>query len=163
MSVPQSAVSLILAYDTLKDPRDLAEVIHLAAGFGAEVELIGKSIEAAHPKVLRKLRSWRPHLAERSGEIRVRRFAHAGEWVEAARARGCYLAAALVDGGAAAWRGLPVGARAAVLFGEETRGLSREVAALCDARWTLPLGEGGRFYTIGQATALILGGLGLAH
>ena len=56
---------IILAYDTLKDPCDRAEVLHLAAGFSAEVHLIGKSLDPRHWKVLRKLRSWRPELAGR--------------------------------------------------------------------------------------------------
>jgi hypothetical protein len=150
---------LLLAYDTLKDPRDMAEVIHLAAGFGGEVELIGKSIDARHPKVLRKLRSWRPRLAERRGGIDLHRFAGVREWAEAARARGFVLAATVVEGGMPAWSDVAAGARVAVLFGEETRGLRREAIELCDVSWTLPLGEGSSFYTVGQATALVLGGL----
>ena len=35
------------------------------------------------------------------------------------------------------------------------------IAVACDERWTLPLGPGGRFYTLGQATALILGRIAL--
>lgn len=151
---------LLLAYDTLKDPRDLAEVIHLAAGVGAEVNLIGKSLERRHWKVLRKLRSWRPELAEEPRGIErivPLRFESVAEWIAAARGRGFTVAGSVIEGGTAPWSG-STGERVAVLFGEETRGLDESALALCNHRWTLPLGPGGKFYTVGQATALILGG-----
>jgi hypothetical protein len=152
---------LLLAYETLKDPRDLAEVIHLAAGFSAEVQLIGKAIDARHWKVSRKLRSWRPAILEGPEGIErvvTKRFEDVTAWASAARARGFAIVATVVEGGAAPRSSLP-GGRLAVLFGEETAGLADGALALCDDRWTLPLGEGGKFYTVGQATALILGAL----
>ena len=148
--------SLILAYDSLKDPRDLAEVLHLATGLGAEVHLIGGSLDPRHWKVLRKLRSWRPRLAEAPSEISAERFEDAGAWAEHAQRRGFELVAAVVEGGDAPWS-RHLAPKTAVLFGEETHGLSKESLALCSTRWTIPLGPGGRFYTIGQATALVLG------
>ena len=54
--------------------RNGAQVIHLATGFGAEVHLLGKSLEPTHGKVLRKLKSWRTDLAERPESIAARRF-----------------------------------------------------------------------------------------
>ena len=148
---------IILAYDTLKDPRDLAEVLHLAAGFSADVHLIGKSLDPRHWKVLRKLRSWRPELAGRPEEIRAERFAEVSAWAAAVRERGCEIAGTVVEGGTRPWAGSGDGS-IAVLFGEETRGLTEEARILCDHRWTIPLGPGGRFYTVGQATAVVLGG-----
>jgi tRNA(Leu) C34 or U34 (ribose-2'-O)-methylase TrmL len=153
-----STAPLILAYHALRDPRALAEVIHLAAGIGAETHLLGSSLAPDHPKVLRKLRSWRPPLAARPQEIRSRRFDDYRLWVEAMQAAGVSIAAAVVEGGGRPWSSTPPG-RLAVLFGEETHGIPRRLLAAADRRWTLPLGPGGRFYTIGQATALIVGGL----
>ncbi|HVR73138.1 MAG TPA: TrmH family RNA methyltransferase [Planctomycetota bacterium] len=157
---PQLARGIILAYDAIRDPRDLAEVIHLAAGFGAEVHLIGRSIDPRHWKVVRKLRSWRPALAERPLEIEVKRFADVRSWSWEARSRGLEIAGTVLSGGGRPWTDSserPLSPPVSVLFGEETRGLSPEAVSACGALWTLPL-AGGTFYTLGQATALILGG-----
>ena len=154
-------MSLVLAYDTLKDPRDLAEVIHLASGFGAELCLLGSSLEPTHWKVLRKLRSWRPDLTARPEAIARARFDGVRTWAEAMRARGLPIAGTVIQGGTAPWASrllrAPRPAGLAVLFGEETHGLAPESLGLCDELWTLPLGEGGKFYTVGQATAVIVG------
>jgi tRNA G18 (ribose-2'-O)-methylase SpoU len=156
----ESRSRIVLAYDTLKDPRDLAEVLHLAAGFGLEVHLLGKSLRPEHPKVLRKLRSWRPELADDPGRLAVKAFPDSVSWLAAAREEGLRIAATVIEGGTEP-REAGGGGRIAVLFGEETRGLPRAIAVACDERWTLPLGPGGRFYTLGQATALILGRIAL--
>jgi len=160
-SVNPRSTPIILAYDSIKDPRDLAEVLHLAAGFGAEVHLLGKSLSPSHWKVLRKLKSWRPRLAERPLEMRVSRLDLMLDWVKATRAQGFSIVGTVIEGGdrpgsePASTLPRP---RIAFLFGEETSGLSQEARAHCDHLWTLPLGVGGQFYTLGQATALILGG-----
>jgi hypothetical protein len=157
---------IVLAYETLKDPRDLAEVIHFSAGLGAEVHLLGKSLDPRHWKVLRKLRSWRPDLSGRPSGIHAKTYTDAAAWAQDVRARGFVIAGTVLEGGEAPWSGslesAPAGAGAsgiAVLFGEETHGLGQQARSLCDVLWTLPLGTGGRFYTIGQTTAMILGAL----
>jgi tRNA G18 (ribose-2'-O)-methylase SpoU len=163
-------VQFILAYDTIKDPRDLAEVIHLAAGFGVEVHLIGKSLDPKNVKVSRRLRSWRRDPAADPCEFQARRFDDVFRWAETVRARGFETVALTVEGGVPPWskvtmsgmpglenRGPPAGL--AFLLGEETHGLSRRELAVCDQRWSIPLGPGGRFYTLGQTTAILLGGL----
>jgi len=152
-----STTSIILACHTIKDPRDLAEVIHLAAGFDAAVHLLGKSLRPDHPKVLRKLRSWRPALAESPERIEARLFPDFDGWLGEIRGGGFSLVAAVVEGGVCPWS-RPTRGKIAVLFGEETHGLPPEILAQCQHRWTIPLGPGGRFYTVGQAAALILGG-----
>lgn len=161
-AVSGSPRALVLAYHALQDPRDLAEVLHLAAAFGAEVHLIGASLRADHPKVIRKLRSWRPGLAERPEGMAVRRFPDLEAWVAAVHGEGYRIAATVVPGP----RALPIvagggpspGARPlAVLFGEETHGLPAETVCAADEVWSFPLGEGGRFFTVGQTTALVLG------
>ena len=157
MSPLASERKLVLAYDCLKDPRDLAEVIHLAAGFGAEVHLLGKSLDPAHGKVLRKLESWRPDLAERPQAIGARRFSGADGWLAEVRRLGFTVVGTSIEGGSLPWSD-PLGARVAVLFGEETHGLPEGLLEQCDRLWTIPLGPGGRFYTVGQATAVTLGG-----
>ncbi|MBI4600933.1 MAG: hypothetical protein HY721_03145 [Planctomycetes bacterium] len=152
-------MTLVLAYDGLRDPRDLAEALHLAAGLGAEVQLIGRSLEAGHWKVRRKLRSWRPDLSEAPEQVAVARFPGFREWAAGARSRGLLIAGTVLSGGVIPWTS-PEGAAmrdAAVLFGEETHGLGAEARRLCDVLWTIPLGPGGRFYTVGQATGLVLG------
>lgn len=149
--------ALVLAYKTLMDPRDLAEVLHLAAGFGARVHLVGKSLDPGHWKVLRKLKSWRPSLANEPERIEVELFDHVLAWAESVRSQNFMIAATVLEGGVRPWSDCKPN-RFAVLFGEETHGLKPGEISLCDERWTLPLGTDGRFYTVGQATALVLGG-----
>lgn len=148
---------LVLAFDRLQDPRDLAEVIHLAAAASAEVHLIRGSLRPDHWKVLRKLKSWRPPCAEKPEDIAVRRYESIDEWLDEARASGFFIAGTAIRGGLAPWSG-PRPQRVAILLGEETHGLARSTLQRCDAVWTIPLGPGGLFFTVGQATALILGG-----
>lgn len=148
---------LVLAFDAIKDPRDLAEVIHLAAGAGAEVHAIGASISPRHWKVLRKLRSWRPDLAGDADRIRVAQWPSLAAWARACTAQGLRVAGTVVCGGKPPWSGPPA-ARLAVVFGEESSGLRQADLAICDELWTLPMGEGGRFYTVGQSAALVVGG-----
>jgi tRNA G18 (ribose-2'-O)-methylase SpoU len=154
---PSATTSIILACHTIKDPRDLAEVIHLAAGFDAAVHLLGNSLRPDHPKVLRKLKSWRPALAEHPEKIEAKLFAHFGDWLSEIRGGGFSMVAAVVEGGVRPWS-WPSRGKLAVLLGEETHGLPPEILAECQHRWTIPLGPGGRFYTVGQAAAIILGG-----
>lgn len=147
---------LALAYDTIKDPRDLAEALHLAAGFGAELHLLGRSLDPLHPKVLTKLRSWRPELEATLRFHSPARFEGVEPWARKMREAGRGVVATAASGGAAP--ALPRGGAAlAVLIGEETHGLSARELRACDEVWTFPLGPGGRFYTIGQTTALLLG------
>jgi len=49
-----------LLFDTIKDPRDLAEVLHLAIATGREVDITGKSIRHDHKKVAGIIGSWKP-------------------------------------------------------------------------------------------------------
>jgi hypothetical protein len=166
---------LVLAYYALQDPRDLAEALHLAAAFGAEVHLIGASLRPDHPKVLWKLRSWRPALAERPDGMALRRFPDPAAWLAAVCGEGYRIAATVVPGDAdpssARSTAIDSGATGerpahdtrplAVLFGEETHGLPAELIRAADVLWSFPLGEGGRFFTVGQTTALVLGWVAL--
>jgi len=152
--------SVILAYNSIKDPRDMAEILHLAAGFGAEVHLLGKSLKPSHWKVLRKLRSWRPIFSEKPEEIPARSFPDARVWIRDAQARGFMVVATVLEGGIRPRLDASC-KRIAILFGEETHGLPADLIGECNGRWTLPLGAGGRFYTLGQTTAVILGAVGL--
>jgi tRNA G18 (ribose-2'-O)-methylase SpoU len=110
---------------------------------------------------LRKLRSWRPRLAEKPEEITVTRFGSVADWARSMRAEGFSIVGTAIEGGALPWStpGSSPGPPLAILFGEETKGLSKDALLHCDRLWTLPLGQGGRFYTLGQATAAILGGM----
>lgn len=148
---------LILALDAIKDPRDLAEVIHLAAGFAVEVHLIGDSISPRHWKVVRKLKSWRPDLAADPDRISARHWPTVQDWVKGCKQRGCRIVGTVLTNGARPWS-TASHADVALLLGEESHGLGPAARELCDELWTLPLGTGGKFYTVGQAAALLLGG-----
>ena len=42
----------IFLFDSLKDPRDMAQIIHLGLALGLKSEFTGSSIQTNHPKVV---------------------------------------------------------------------------------------------------------------
>lgn len=65
--------SLILLFDSIRDPRDIAEVIHLGLAAGIGIEFCGNSIEPTHYKVTGILNSWMPGFKEHPqlGHVKV--------------------------------------------------------------------------------------------
>ena len=49
---------IILLCDSLRDPRDLAQLIHLSLATNTKLELTGSSVAPTHPKVLNIINSW---------------------------------------------------------------------------------------------------------
>lgn len=51
---------LALLFDSIRDPRDLAEMIFLSLALDVKIILTGSSLSPSHPKVIKIINSWMP-------------------------------------------------------------------------------------------------------
>jgi TrmH family RNA methyltransferase len=127
-----AAATFVLALDRLQDPGNLGTLLRTALAAGVEQVWLGDGADPFQPKVLRAsagaalalplLRIPAAALAERLAQ---------------ARERGLQVAAAVVAGGRPYWQ-LDWSHPTVLLLGNEGAGLAPALAALADARVTIP-------------------------
>jgi RNA methyltransferase, TrmH family len=132
---------LIVALDRLAEPGNVGTIIRSADWFGADAVLLGEeSVELYNPKVVRSTMGSLFHLpvivlpAEPDGIPPVRTLAEA---LQACHAEGFTIYGADVKG-AADIRTVRWAHKSVIVFGNEARGLTPEIASLLDERVAIP-------------------------
>lgn len=132
----------------LGDPGNLGTIIRTAeaAGFGGVV-IIGHSVDHLNPKAVRSS-------AGSVLRLPIVVYGAAGDAVEAVKTGGRSLVATVVDSAAQAYDRVDL-TRAAILVGNEPRGLDPAVIAAADEVVTIPMADGVESLNVGAAAAVL--------
>jgi len=145
---------LILLFDSLRDPRDLAQVIHLAFAFDIKVILTGNSIPLNNFKVLRILSSW-----IKTDEKKVSKFVTQKSSFEkeiiSLKKKNYKIIGTICSGGKDFTKYSFPKEKIVIVFGTETSGLSKEKQTLMDELITIPMKNNTRFFTLSSIAPLI--------
>ncbi len=152
----QDKKDVLLLFDALRDPRDMAQMIHLAIAAGVKIELSGNSISPNHPKVINIVDSWilgfkkSPNLSmiENKGDYFLR--------VEELKKKGYAVLGTSSNFGENIYKSDISKGKHAIVFGTETSGLSREKASVLDGVIKVPMKSPAKFFTICVVAPVIL-------
>ncbi|VVB75352.1 tRNA (cytidine(34)-2'-O)-methyltransferase [uncultured archaeon] len=148
---------LILLFDTLRDPRDLAEVIHLGLAFDIEIELTGNSIQPTHVKVINILDSWIHDFRDKPQLDHISIHSDFSKRITALKKQGYKI----IGTSSTIAKAKPLSkyefgkGKYVIVFGTETSGLSAEKQELMDEILSVPMKNKTRFFTV-RAVAPIL-------
>ena len=140
---------LIILCDSLRDPRDLAQLIHLSLATNTKLELTGSSLAPNHPKVLNIVNSWLPGFRASPNLKLVSQRGDFFRRVAELKKRGFAVAGTSSHEGKPLFKaGLSKG-KHAIVFGTETSGLSESKMKAMDSMLQVPMKNGTKFFTLG--------------
>ena len=139
---------LVLVFDSIRDPRDLAEVIHLGLAAGIRIELCGASLEPSHWKVINILDSWLPGYREEPKLKHVTIHADFILRMKELKKQGYTIIGTTPFAKKNLFKFNLSQGKHAIIFGTETSGLSKEKTALMDEMLCVPMKNNTKFFTI---------------
>jgi len=141
--------ALVLVCDGIADPGNLGTMIRSAAASGADcVVATGRSCDVTNPKTVRATAGALFRLPVVTGPTLPRT-------LEALRARGLRLAAAIARGGRPPWE-VDLDRPVALVVGSEAKGLPDDAVGLCDDRLTIPRHRGTESLNAAACAAALL-------
>jgi len=139
---------LILLFDSLRDPRDLAQMIHLGLAADIEVELTGSSIPPTHQKVINIIDSWVLNFRDNQQLEHVSIHSDFEKRVKALKKQGYEIIGTSPEVGKNFFDCDFAKGKHVIVFGTETSGLSKEKMALMDKMVKIPMKNKTKFFTI---------------
>jgi len=137
-------------FDSLRDPRDLAEVIHLGLAFDIEIELTGSSLHPTHVKVINIIDSWLPEFRNNPNLGHVSIHSDFEKRISVLKKRGYEI----IGTSSTTPKTIPlskvdfVKGKKVIVFGTESSGLSKEKMRLMDKIISVPMKNKTRFFTV---------------
>lgn len=147
---PAGGGSTLIVCPETRDPENLGAIFRSAAALGADAALLGeKCVDPLSRRVLR---------VSMGAALRLptRRAAALLDDLEALRAAGYELVAAVVGPGAEPLTRFTPAPRTALLVGNEAHGLDPDVLAHCPRRVSIPMAEGVDSLNVAVATGILL-------
>ena len=139
---------LILLFDSLRDPRDLAEMIHLGLAEDLDLELTGSSLPPTHQKVINIIDSWITDFRDNPQLEHVSVHSDFVKRVSALKKQGYVIVGTSPNSKKSLFEyDFSVG-KHVIVFGTETTGLSKEKMALMDEMLCVPMKNKTKFFTI---------------
>lgn len=148
MAHMKEGADLRILVDTIKDPRDFAELVHLAMATDRTVDVTGNSIHHAHPKVAGVINSWKPGFREHPELARVHYSQDFFERVKALKAQGYQVIGTSPNFGDSLFESNFSKGKQVVVFGTEVGGLSKAKIGVLDKVVRVPMTGETRFYTL---------------
>lgn len=146
---------LILLFDAIRDPRDIAEVIHLGIAAGISIEFTGNSIPPENYKVLGILDSWILGFKEKPDFSGVKTYPDFFKRIKELKKLGySIIGTSPLSKKSLFSSGLSNG-KHAIIFGTETSGLSKEKLKAMDEVISIPMRAPAKFFTIRAAAPVI--------
>lgn len=139
---------LILVFDCLKDPRDMANIIHLSLATNTKVILTGNSLPKNHYKVLKILNSWIPNISEKEIEKKVKNEMDFFKCIEKLKKNKYTIYGTSPNFGENFYKKDFRKLKHAIIFGTESSGLSKEKITKMEEIVQIPMKNNTRFYTI---------------
>jgi hypothetical protein len=145
-----------LLFDTIKDPRDLAEVLHLAIATNRQVDITGKSIRHDHKKVAGVIGSWKPGFKQNPQMAGVEYADDFFSKVSALKRQGYKIIGTTPNSGPSLFETDLSRGKQAIVFGTEVGGLSKKKMEVLDGIIRVPMQGGTRFYTLRTVVPVIV-------
>lgn len=139
---------VVLVCDALRDPRDLAQMVHLSLATNTKLFLTGSSLFPLHPKVIGILDSWIPGFKQKPNLKKVVVFEGLEECVAFLRKKGFEVLGTSPSVGKNFFSTNLGKGKTAIVFGTETSGLSDAKMKLMGGMLRIPMQGGTRFYTL---------------
>jgi len=140
---------LVLLFDSFRDPRDLAQMIHLGLAAGIEIELTGSSLPKNHQKVINIIDSWIPDFRNKQTLDHVLVHSNFEKRIKALKKQGYTIIGTSPNTGEDFFSINLSEGKHVIVFGSESSGLSREKMALMDKVVKIQMKNKTRFFTIG--------------
>ncbi|MFA5931696.1 MAG: TrmH family RNA methyltransferase [archaeon] len=139
---------VVLLFDCLRDPRDLAQMVHLGLATDTEIELTGNSIQPTHQKVINIIDSWIHNFRDNQTLEHVSIHQDFEKRIKALKKQGYEIVGTSPNVGTNLFNFDFSNGKQVIVFGTETSGLSKEKMALLDKMIKVPMQNGTKFYTI---------------
>lgn len=141
--------NIILLFDSLRDPRDMAQMIHLGIAAGVSIELTGSSLPITHPKVIGILDSWIPGFKKKPTLENVSFHPEFGKRIGSLKKQGyTIIGTSSHPGTKSLFKTDLSSGKHAIVFGTETTGLNKDKQNLMDAMLAVPMTSPTSFFTI---------------
>ncbi|MFA5125832.1 MAG: TrmH family RNA methyltransferase [archaeon] len=139
---------LVLLFDSLRDPRDLAQMIHLGLAAGIEIELTGSSLPPTHQKVINIIDSWIHNFRDNQELSHVSIHSDFEKRIKALKKQGYGIMGTSSQKGSNLFQADLSKGKHVIVFGTETSGLSKEKMDLMDKILRVPMQNNTKFFTI---------------
>ncbi len=145
---------LILLFDSLRDTRDMAEIIHLGLALDLKIELTGSFIEPSNYKVIKIIDSWLPGFKEKPLMPHVKTFPDFFARIRQLKAKGWEIIGTSSNSKNSLFSSNLSKGKQVIVFGTETSGLSKSKLALMDSVLSIPMKNNTKFFTIRTAAPI---------
>jgi hypothetical protein len=140
---------IILLFDSLRDPRDMAQMIHLGIAAGVSIELTGSSIPINNPKVIGILDSWIPGFKKKPSFEHVSFHPEFGKRIGSLKKQGYTIIGTTSHPGTKSLFSFDMSSgKHAIVFGTETTGLNKDKQSLMDSMLAVKMISPTSFYTL---------------
>jgi len=146
---------LVLIYDCLRDPRDIAQIIHLAFATNTKAILTGNSLSLAHFKVVNILKSWLPEVNEKTILKLVSFEPDYFKCVKSLKKKGFVIFGTSPKAKISLFSSNLSKGKHAIVFGTETSGLSKAKTSVLDGMLSVPMQNKTNFFTISAIAPVI--------
>lgn len=143
---------LILIFDCLKDPRDMASMIHLALATNTKIIITGNSLPKNHYKVIKILNSWIPNITEEEINKKVRAEQDFFKCIEKLKKNKYTIYGTSPNFGTNFYKKNFTKGNHALVFGTESSGLSKQKIEKMEEMLQVPMKNNAKFYTITTIT-----------
>lgn len=148
--------NIILLFDSLRDPRDMAQIIHLGLATGVNIELTGSSIPINNPKVVGILNSWIKGFKEKPffGKISIHQDFY--KRINSLKKQGYFIIGTTSHKEAIDLYSLDLSkGKQVIVFGTETTGLTKEKQSLMDKMVKISMNSPTSFFTLSTVAPTI--------
>ena len=139
---------LILLFDSLRDTRDAAEVIHLGLAFDLNIELTGSFIAPNNYKVMKILDSWLPGFKEKPLMAHVKTFPDFFARIKILKSKGWKIIGTSPNAENNLFSFDLSKGKHVIVFGTEKSGLSESKLRIMDSVLSVPMKNNTNFLTI---------------
>jgi len=139
---------LVLLFDSLRDPRDLAEMIHLGLAADLQIELTGSSLPPTHQKVINIVDSWILNFRDNQELDHVMVHNDFAKRISALKKQGFTIIGTSPNAKKSLFETDLSAGKHVIVFGTETSGLSKDKMALMDEVVCVPMKNKTKFFTI---------------
>jgi len=139
---------LILLFDSIRDPRDIAEVIHLGLALDIGIEFTGSSLYPEHPKVVNIINSWIPGFIDNKKLSHVSIHHDFSKRINVLKKNGYSIIGTASNANKSLGSADFSKGKQVIVFGTESSGLSKEKIAQVDEMLCVPMKNGTSFFTI---------------
>lgn len=148
--------NLRILIDSIRDSRDLAEIIHLAIATGRKADITGNSILLEHSKAIGLIDSWKPGFREKPEIANVSYSQNFFERIKELKKQGFEIIGTSPSKGNSIFKTDLSKGKQVIVFGTETGGLGKAKLSAMNRIVRVPMLNKTRFYTLRTIVPIIV-------